>query len=128
MDATAEARAVAALARRCQEVIDRAFQLLGQGIIAINESNGWNVATPELWESSNKSDIPCRLALIHSEVSEALEAYRKGDRANFEEEMADTLIRILDLTHGLGVDIAEAVLSKLERNAQRGFRHGGKVV
>ncbi|UTW68651.1 hypothetical protein KHA80_14230 [Anaerobacillus sp. HL2] len=37
------------------------------------------------------------LLFIHSEVSEVLEADRKGDTDNFTEELADVCIRIFDL-------------------------------
>jgi NTP pyrophosphatase (non-canonical NTP hydrolase) len=105
-----------------------AFDELGAEIIKINAANGWNTTTPDTWGQANVYKIPAILALIHSEVSEALEAFRHGNRANFEEELADTLIRILDCTHGLGIDIGAAVLAKLEINRSRGFRHGGKKV
>lgn len=100
--------------------------LLGAEIIEINRANGWNVATPECWQDRYK--IPAVIALIHSEASEALEAFRKDDRANFEEELADTVIRVLDLTAGLGIDIDAAVTAKLAKNRTRGYRHGGKRV
>lgn len=72
--------------------------------------------------------VPAVLALIHSEVSEALEAFRKDDRDNFAEELADVVIRTLDCAGGLGIDLEKAVLAKLEKNRGRGFRHGGKRV
>ena len=72
--------------------------------------------------------IPAVLALIGSEVSEALEGFRNRDRANFEEELADVVIRVLDLAAGLGVDMDEQVKRKLAANRLRGFRHGNKVV
>lgn len=95
-------------------------------IIEINIANGWNVLKPEQWEDTYK--VPAILALIHSETSEALEAFRKGDKANFSEELADTLIRVLDCAGGLGIDIDSAVAAKLAKNKTRGFRHGGKRV
>jgi len=99
---------------------------LAKEIIAINTANGWNVLKPEQWDDTYK--VPAILALIHSEVSEALEGFRKNDAANFAEEMADVLIRVLDCTGGLGIDIDAAVRAKLEKNKTRGFRHGGKKV
>ena len=50
--------------------------------------------------------IPAVLALVHSEVSEALEAFRIDDKENFIEELADVVIRVLDLSEGLEMDIA----------------------
>lgn len=101
---------------------------LGAEINEINAANGWEVMKPNEWEGGNKYKVPAALGLVHSEVSEALEAYRKGDRKNFIEEMADTVIRCLDVTHGLGMDIGEAIFAKLEKNRHRGYRHGGKRI
>lgn len=99
---------------------------LGRLIVSINAQNGWNVATPDSWEEENK--IPAVIALIHSELSEALEAFRHGDRENFEEELADVVIRLLDLTSGLGINLGPVILDKLQKNRTRGYRHGGKRV
>lgn len=81
-----------------------------------NEKNGftWNV----------KTDIPTCLCLIHSEVSEALEAHR--DDKPLGEELADILIRTLDLADRLNVDIDREVRSKIEKNKSRGYRHDRK--
>ena len=103
------------------------FKELGEEIIKINTANGWNVTKPEEWESSDYK-VPAILALIHSEVSEALEAFRHKDKENFVEEMADVIIRCLDCTEGLKVDIGDAILKKLEKNKSRGYKHGGKRV
>ncbi|MCV9884721.1 MazG nucleotide pyrophosphohydrolase domain-containing protein [Metabacillus halosaccharovorans] len=67
------------------------------------------------------------LALIHSEVSEALEADRNGDSENFTEELADVCIRIFDLCGSKGIDLEKAILQKMERNKKRPYRHGGKA-
>jgi len=97
---------------------------LGDEILAVNRANGWEVLSPEAW--AEPRHVPGALALIHSEVSEALEGFRGNDKANFEEEMADTLIRVLDCACGLGIDMDAAVARKLAANRLRGFRHGGK--
>lgn len=99
---------------------------LGKKIIEINTANGWICTKPDNWNEPYK--IPAVLALITSETSEALEAFRKDDIENFAEECADQIIRILDMTAGLGIDIDAAIAEKLEINKQRGFRHGGKRV
>lgn len=99
---------------------------LGQEIVKINTANGWSVTTPESWGEQYK--IPAVLALVTSEVSEALEAFRHNDLGNFAEECADTIIRVLDLAAGLGLDMDRAVREKLEKNKTRGHRHGGKRV
>ena len=71
-------------------------------------------------------NVPEMLALIHSEVSEGLEGYRKNlmddklpHRSMLEVEMADTVIRIADLCGGLGLDLAGAIIEKLAYNAKR---------
>lgn len=67
------------------------------------------------------------LALIHSEVSEALEADRKGDQENFAEELADVCIRIFDLCGSKDIDLEGAISRKMERNKTRSYKHGGKA-
>lgn len=99
---------------------------LGKVVLEINTANGWNVLRPDQWADTYK--VPAVLALIHSEVSEALEAFRKDDKQNFEEELADVVIRVIDCSAGLGLDLDKAIAEKLEKNKKRGFRHGGKRV
>ncbi len=105
---------------------------LADEILAINEANGWKVTTPLDWPHDGATPDPyrlgCILRLIHSEVSEALEAVRKHDRPNFEEELADVIIRVFDLTGDLRINIERAIRDKLEANRQREHRHGGKAV
>ncbi len=95
-------------------------------VLAINKANGWNCTTPEQWADTYK--VPAILALIHSEVSEALEDFRHDRREHFTEELADIVIRVLDLAGGLGVDLDTAIATKLAKNRLRSFRHGGKRV
>jgi NTP pyrophosphatase (non-canonical NTP hydrolase) len=100
---------------------------LADEIRSNNLLNGWEIfMEPEWGEKIYK--VPAILALIHSEVSEALEDYRKGDKEHFIEEMADIIIRVLDLVGGFGSVIDHAIRAKIERNKGRGFRHGGKRV
>jgi NTP pyrophosphatase (non-canonical NTP hydrolase) len=70
--------------------------------------------------------IASKLALVHSEVSEALEGMRKGlmddhlpERSMVEVELADAVIRICDLAGFLGLDLGGAVTDKLAYNAKR---------
>jgi NTP pyrophosphatase (non-canonical NTP hydrolase) len=103
------------------------LNFLGERINEINRLNGWNVLSADEW-SGEPYKVPAVLALIHSEVSEALEAFRKNDGDNFLEEMADVAIRVLGCTYGLGLDLGGAILAKLEKNKGRGYRHGGKRI
>lgn len=64
------------------------------------------------------------VALIHSEASELLEAFRNDDRANAAEEAADIIIRVLDMAGGFGMDLDGAVRAKMEKNRGRPYKHG----
>ncbi len=70
----------------------------------------------------NDIDVAEKIALIHSEISEAYEAFRhqniKG-KDGFEEELGDAVQRILHLCGALGVDIEEVILKKLNSNKNR---------
>lgn len=100
--------------------------------------------------------IPECLALIHSEVSEALEDYRNGNMGlafhvngqeqftpfpkdmmemaeagqkpeGFTTELADIVIRVMDLAGNMGIDLEGAIRVKMAYNATRPHRHGGKA-
>jgi NTP pyrophosphatase (non-canonical NTP hydrolase) len=86
------------------------------------------------------------MALLHSEVSEALEAWRKwgtDDRTRNAEyyedgtpalfkpegvgsEFADIFIRLLDYCSRFGVDLESEYERKMKYNRTRPYRHGGK--
>lgn len=81
------------------------------------------------WDGLNAHDpyvFATKLALVHSEISEALEGGRKGKmddhlphRKAEEVELADALIRIFDLAGARGLDLEGAMLEKMAYNAQR---------
>jgi NTP pyrophosphatase (non-canonical NTP hydrolase) len=74
------------------------------------------------------------IALAHSELSEALEALRSGNpesekipgHSNLAEELADTVIRILDFAYAKGIELGPAILAKMEYNEGRPHKHGRK--
>lgn len=97
------------------------------GIFEMNAEKGW-------WEdlASGKSMeqdplfIASKMLLIHSEISEATEAHRKGlkddklpHRSGMEVELADAMIRIFDLAGAMGFDIGAAIVEKIAYNQQR---------
>lgn len=92
----------------------------------------------EMTHDANASRIGALVALIQSEASEALEAYRErgleaweredGKPEGFEAELADIVIRIADLCGEFKLDLNSAVMRKLRFNKSRPFRHGNKVL
>ena len=60
--------------------------------------------------------IPELLMLCVSELSEALEADRKGNEENFREEIADTFIRLGDMCSALDIDIEKEIIKKMKYN------------
>ena len=83
-------------------------------------------------EERNNGEI---IALMHSELSEALEAMRNGNPPDdkipeftgVEAELADVIIRIMDMAPARGWRIAEAVVAKMAMNKTRAHKHGGKA-
>lgn len=73
-----------------------------------------------------KRNVGELLCLVHSEISEAMEGHRKGlqddklpHRPMIEVELADAVIRILDIAGGLDLDLGGAIAEKLEYNRRR---------
>ena len=87
---------------------------------------GWWDDYNTMPQEYKKYFIGTKIALIHSEASESLEGYRKAkrddhlpERPSVEVELADTIIRILDLAGELGLDLGGAIEDKLGYNATR---------
>ncbi|TXI13271.1 MAG: hypothetical protein E6Q68_01735 [Polynucleobacter sp.] len=88
-----------------------------------------------------KRNVGEMLMLVVSELGEAIEARRKGRmckeqksmelfalnvKDTFEDEIADAIIRLLDMCGGLEIDIHWHVFAKLEYNKTRERLHGKK--
>ena len=117
---------------RCDEQFDMTARMLDgirMGMLASHGASynaGWwhDKNTGELLDQAYQ--VPIKLCLIHSEISEAMEGDRKGHmdeklphRSNFEVELADAYLRIMDLAGAMGVDLAGAVVEKMAYNARR---------
>jgi len=98
--------------------IDAAVKLVHQ----LNEDWWIDLETGE----KKQRNVGEALMLIVTELAEAMEGYRRGLQSDhlpeysaLEEELADTVIRILDLAGGLGLRLGEAVAAKLIYNLTR---------
>lgn len=117
-----------------------AFEVASQGAYRVNVSNGWWDDRNAIIESGLPGSTPivvigC-LGLVHSEVSEAVEAVRKHDPATWGDaqtkdtlvrELAGTVVRCMDLAERFNLPLAEAIVAEIKANSERGFRHGGKA-
>ena len=78
---------------------------------ALTDAKGFSSDPERIWEM---------LTLIHSEVSEAADAYKKGEPLEaVGEEMIDTIIRVLHLLSALGLDAEELYRRKMAENWAR---------
>jgi len=85
---------------------------------AVAKEKGW-------WEEArNEGEL---IALMHSELSEVLEAMRNhAPKEAVAEELADCCIRIFDYCGAKNIDLEKAILKKIEYNKSRPYRHGKK--
>lgn len=113
------------------------FTLLGELQKEIHEtakSKGWWPLEGNVVAEGPDANFAKNIALIHSELSEALEYWRHGNKSSdhipeysgAEEEFADVLIRMLDVCGWYKFNLSGALLAKMAFNKTRAFKHGGK--
>ena len=97
----------------------------------LQSSITWAMSAQGFWDSANTGE---KIALMHSELSEMLEADRKSidtsehipEFSGVEEELADLIIRALDFAGYHNLRLGEAILAKMTFNLNRPFKHGKK--
>lgn len=120
------------------EYWSNALESMSATVREVNRANGWFDRERTFGED---------MALLHSEVSEMLEAFRSHGLDDFTEqstlgdggpngyppkpegvgsEAADILIRLLDVCHRYDIDLGTEFSRKLQYNQTRGYRHGNK--
>ncbi|MCM8781868.1 MAG: hypothetical protein NC828_02305, partial [Candidatus Omnitrophica bacterium] len=83
-----------------------------------------SIAKEKGWWDTQRNDGEL-IALMHSELSEALEAMRNcSSKEAIAEELADCCIRIFDFCGAREIDLEKTLHDKIEYNKTRPYRHG----
>ena len=117
------------MAEHAGELIDRLAEIISDN----NEAKGfWEIPDPLIV-------IPIKLGLVMGEGGEAMDVHRKAyddaeedpltgmtpmQEDDFTEELADVVIRALDVAGYYELEIGDAIISKIEKNKGRPPKHG----
>ncbi|WP_223896285.1 MazG-like family protein [Lactobacillus huangpiensis] len=75
----------------------------------------------------NTTDIEFELLRLHGEANELFEAWRKNNKKNINEELADVGIFLLGIAEMLGSDLGEDIVNKMKINEKRIYKNGVKL-
>ena len=75
----------------------------------------------------NTTDIEFELLRLHGEANELFEAWRKNNKKNINEELADVGIFLLGIAEMLESDLGEDIVNKMKINEKRIYKNGVKL-
>lgn len=113
-------------------VIDEMAREIGEWAASKGFREDWDDASQPYYDARNPV-IAMKLMLIVSEAAEALETLRDHgalkcvEDGNFMEELADIVIRVLDLSDIMGGGLGDEIVKKMQVNAGRPYKHGRKI-
>lgn len=95
---------------------EEGLNLKMQEVRQMADAKGFSAEEERIWEM---------LALIHSEISEATDGYKKGEPLEeIGEELIDAIIRILHLLSALDLDAEALYQQKMAKNWGRPYKYG----
>lgn len=116
--------------------MDSITRLVEKSYTTAKEKGWWDDTNIGTLQNPNEVEVLSKIALIHSELSEALETVREGNTFPYIEfgkkeglgvELADACIRIFDLCGALNIDLEQEIYQKMNFNKTRPFKHGKKI-
>ena len=84
----------------------------------------------DYWNSVKPFEVGvlAEIALVDTEIAEGIDAMRDLDYEHLAEEIADRVIRSMNLANRLGIDLEKAIIDKHMKNLKRPKKHGRKVI